>query len=50
MNWKLIGLWTVLIDFAALTAYAVWLHGVVGVFEAAFANVATATEIGRAHV
>lgn len=43
MNWKLIGLWTVLADFAALTAYAVWQYGVVGVFEAAFANVATTT-------
>jgi len=43
MNWKLIGLWTVLVDFAALTAYAVWQHGVVGIFEAVFANVATVT-------
>jgi hypothetical protein len=43
MNWKLIGLWVVLADFAALSAYAVWQYGVVGLFAAAFANVATAT-------
>ncbi len=31
----------VLIDFLALTGYAVWEYGLVGVFEAAFANPAT---------
>jgi Terpene cyclase DEP1 len=43
MNWKLVGLWVVLADFAALTAYAVWQFGIVGLFDAAFANVATVT-------
>lgn len=41
MNWKLIGLWMVLVDFAALSAYAVWQYGYVGVFERMFANTAT---------
>jgi hypothetical protein len=41
MNWKLIGLWTVLADFSALSAYAVWRHGYLGLFELALANVAT---------
>ncbi len=31
----------VLIDFLSLTGYAVWEYGLVGVFEAAFANPAT---------
>jgi hypothetical protein len=43
MNWKLVGLWLVLADFAALSAYAVWQYGIVGLFDAAFANVATIT-------
>jgi len=43
MNWKLVGLWVVLAVFTALTAYAVWQFGIVGVFDAAFANVATIT-------
>ncbi len=41
MNWKLIGLWAVLIDFAALSAYAVWQYGYVGIFEQMFASTAT---------
>ena len=43
MNWKLVGLWLVLADFTALTAYAIWQFGIVGLFDAAFANVATIT-------
>jgi len=43
MNWKLVGLWVVLADFTALTAFAVWQFGIVGLFDAAFANVATIT-------
>lgn len=31
----------VLIDFLALTGYAVWEHGLIGVFEMAFTNTAT---------
>ena len=41
MNWKLIGLWVVLADFAALPAYAVWQYGYVRALRAAFANAAT---------
>jgi hypothetical protein len=41
MNWKLIGLWAVLIDFAALSAYAVWQYGYIGIFEQMFANTVT---------
>lgn len=43
MNWKQLGLGMVLADFAALTAYAVYQYGMVGVFEAVLANVATVT-------
>jgi hypothetical protein len=43
MNWKQLGLGVVLADFAALTAYAVHVHGVVGVFAAVTANAATIT-------
>jgi Protein of unknown function DUF2834 len=41
MNWKLIGLWALVADFAAFSAYAVWQHGYVGLFAQAFANLAT---------
>jgi hypothetical protein len=41
MNAKQIGLSFVLADFAALTAYAVYQHGFVGVFELLTANAAT---------
>jgi hypothetical protein len=43
MSWKLIGLLLVLADFSALSAYAVYQYGFVGVFELALANVATVT-------
>jgi MFS superfamily sulfate permease-like transporter len=43
MNKKQIALAVVLADFSALTAYAVMHYGVVGLFEAAFANAATIT-------
>lgn len=42
MNWKLVGLWIVLTDFAAFSAYAVWQYGYAGLFDAAFANLASA--------
>jgi hypothetical protein len=41
MNWKLIGLGLVLADFTAFSAYALWHYGYVGLFEQAFANLAT---------
>src|SRR5262249_25525239 len=41
MNWKLFGLWVVLADFAAFTAYAVWHHGYFGLIDQALANAAT---------
>jgi hypothetical protein len=41
MNRKQIVLGLVLADFSALTAYAVWQHGFVGVFQLALANWAT---------
>ena len=41
MSGKQILLWLVLIDFAALTTYAVMQHGYVGFFELAMANWAT---------
>jgi hypothetical protein len=43
MNARQIGLSFVLADFTALTAYAVHQHGVVGLFEALTANLATTT-------
>jgi hypothetical protein len=43
MNAKQLGLSFVLADFAALSAYAVYSHGYVGLFEAVTANVATTT-------
>jgi hypothetical protein len=43
MDWKRIGLFFVLADFSALTAYAVAQHGIVGVFTLALANTATIT-------
>ena len=43
MNRKQIALAVLLCDFTALTAYAVAEYGIVGVFAAAFANVATIT-------
>ncbi|HYC53983.1 MAG TPA: DUF2834 domain-containing protein [Candidatus Binatia bacterium] len=41
MNLKQIGLLFVLADFSAFTAYVVYHHGVVGLFEAAVINTAT---------
>jgi hypothetical protein len=41
MSGKKIVLWLVLIDFAALTAYAVMQHGYLGFFELVVANWAT---------
>ena len=41
MSGKLIVLWLVLIDFAALSVYAVMQHGYLGFFELALANWAT---------
>lgn len=41
MNGKQIALGIVLVDFLALTAYAVWVHGYLGIFELLFANPAT---------
>ena len=41
MSGKQIVLWLVLVDFAALTAYAVMQHGYLGFFELALANWAT---------
>ena len=41
MSGKQIVLWLVLIDFAALTVYAVVQHGYLGFFELALANWAT---------
>jgi hypothetical protein len=43
MNWKQLALGVVLADFSALTAYAVYQHGVVGMFELVFANAVTIT-------
>jgi hypothetical protein len=41
MNGKQIGLSLVLLAFAGFEAYAVWEHGVVGLFAAVLANSAT---------
>jgi len=41
MNRKQIALGIVLADFAAITAYAVWQHGYVGVFQLALSSWAT---------
>ncbi|MFT4569312.1 MAG: hypothetical protein ACI8TX_000476 [Hyphomicrobiaceae bacterium] len=38
MNVKKILLWFVLIDFSALTAWAIWHVGYLGIFEAAMAS------------
>ena len=43
MNAKQIGLSLVLLDFAGLSAYAVYEHGYMGVFRLVTANVATTT-------
>jgi MFS superfamily sulfate permease-like transporter len=43
MNAKQIGLSVVLAGFSALTAYAVYHHGIVGIFEQALANPAATT-------
>src|SRR5215813_6837671 len=43
MNAKQMGLSVVLAGFSALTAYAVYHHGFVGVFEQVLANPATTT-------
>jgi hypothetical protein len=42
MNRKQILLGLVLVDFAALSAWAVWQHGIVGIFELALSSWATA--------
>ena len=42
MNRKQIVLGIVLADFTALTAYAVWQYGIVGIFELAFSSWGTA--------
>lgn len=42
MNRKQLILAAVLFDFAALTAYAVWQHGFIGVFQLAFSSWGTA--------
>lgn len=41
MNWKLMGLSTILAGFSAFTAYVVWQYGYVGLFERALADAAT---------
>lgn len=41
MNWKTIGLGLLLADFSALSAWAVWEHGYLGIFAAAMTNAAT---------
>ncbi len=46
MNWKLIGLGLVLADFTAFSAYAIWHHGYLGLFDAAFTNLATLQVFG----
>jgi hypothetical protein len=43
MDWKRIAVLFVLADFSTLTAYAVAQHGLVGIFQLAFANTATIT-------
>jgi hypothetical protein len=43
MNWTKVAVADVLIGFSALTGYAVYQHGFVGVFEAVLANPATVT-------
>ena len=43
MNGKQIGLGILLLDFLALTGYALWAYGYVGFFELLFANAATIT-------
>jgi hypothetical protein len=42
MNRKQILLGLVLVDFAALSAWVVWQHGVIGIFELALSSSATA--------
>jgi hypothetical protein len=41
MNWKLIALSAVLVDFSAFSAYAVWRHGYLGLFALAFTSAGT---------
>ncbi|HEV7731661.1 MAG TPA: DUF2834 domain-containing protein [Candidatus Binatia bacterium] len=41
MNWKTIGLGLLLADFSALSAWAIWEHGYLGIFAAAMTNAAT---------
>jgi hypothetical protein len=43
MNGKQLGLGLVLADFSALTAYAVYQYGFVGVYEIVFSNAVTIT-------
>jgi len=46
MNLKQLGLGIVLADFAALTGYAVYHHGYVGIFEAVMVDAATFQVLG----
>jgi len=41
MTWKLIGLWAILADFSAFTAYVIWQYGYVGLLNRALADAAT---------
>ncbi len=38
MTRKQLVLWTLLVDFSLLTAWAVWKHGLIGIFELAFSS------------
>jgi hypothetical protein len=38
MNWKRLGIGLVLVDFSALTAYAIYQHGYLGFIDAALMN------------
>jgi hypothetical protein len=38
MTRKQLILWSVLVDFSALTAWAVWKHGYIGIFELAVSS------------
>ena len=38
MTRKQLVLWSLLVDFSLLTAWAVWKHGLIGIFELAFSS------------
>jgi hypothetical protein len=38
MTRKQLVLWTLLVDFSLFTAWAVWKHGLIGIFELAFSS------------